>query len=93
MAEVAKLFVDAGIIVIVCAISPFRKERQLARQLFGESDFLEVFVDTTLSECEKRDVKGLYAKARKGQIPNFTGIDSPYEEPSTAEIHLKTEDL
>ena len=93
MAEVAKLFVDAGIIVIVCAISPFRKERQLARQLFGESDFLEVFVDTTLSECEKRDVKGLYAKARKGQIPNFTGIDSPYEEPSTAEIHLKTADL
>ena len=93
VAEVARLFVDAGLIVIVCTISPFREERQRARELFDESDFIEVFIDTSLSECEKRDVKGLYAKARNAQIRNFTGIDSPYEKPLTPEIHLKTEGL
>ncbi len=90
VAEVAKLMVDAGLIVIVSFISPFREERRMARELFAAGEFIEVFVDTPLEECERRDVKGLYAKARAGQIPNFTGIDSPYERPEQAEIVLDT---
>lgn len=93
VAEVAKLFVDAGLIVLVSFISPFRAERQLARNLFDAGDFLEVFVDTPLEECERRDVKGLYAKARRGELKNFTGIDSRYEPPQTPEIHLHTVNL
>ncbi|MBM7093032.1 adenylyl-sulfate kinase, partial [Streptomyces sp. S12] len=81
VAEVAKLMTDAGLIVLVSFISPFRAERELARELFGAGEFVEVFVDTPLQEAERRDVKGLYAKARAGKIPNFTGIDSPYEAP------------
>jgi bifunctional enzyme CysN/CysC len=88
--EVAKLFVDAGLLVIVAFISPYRAERQLARSLFASGEFLEVFVDTPLEECERRDVKGLYAKARRGELKNFTGIDSDYERPETPEIHLQT---
>jgi bifunctional enzyme CysN/CysC len=88
--EVAKLLVDAGLIVIVAFISPYRAERQLARGLFEKSEFLEVFVDTPLEECERRDVKGLYAKARRGELKNFTGIDSGYEAPLAPEIHLHT---
>jgi bifunctional enzyme CysN/CysC len=87
---VAKLMVDAGLIVLVSFISPYRNERQMARELFGPDEFVEVFVDTPIEECEKRDVKGLYAKARTGQLKNFTGIDSPYEAPEKPEIHLKT---
>jgi bifunctional enzyme CysN/CysC len=87
---VAKLMVDAGLIVIVSFISPFRNERRMARELFGEGEFVEVFVDTPLEECERRDVKGLYAKARAGELKNFTGIDSDYEAPEAAEIHLHT---
>jgi bifunctional enzyme CysN/CysC len=90
VAEVAKLLVDAGLIVIVAFISPFRAERQLARALFDEGEFIEVFVDTPLEECERRDVKGLYAKARRGELKNFTGIDSDYEPPEAPEVHLKT---
>jgi bifunctional enzyme CysN/CysC len=90
VAEVAKLMVDAGLIVIVSFISPFRDERRMARALFGPGEFVEVFVDTPLEECERRDVKGLYAKARAGLIPNFTGISSPYERPEHAEIVLDT---
>jgi len=90
VAEVAKLMVDAGLIVIVSFISPFRNERRMARDLFGEGEFVEVFVDTPLEECERRDVKGLYAKARKGELKNFTGIDSDYEAPEAPEIHLHT---
>ena len=86
VAEVAKLMVDAGLIVIVSFISPFRSERRMARAMFGAGEFVEVFVDTPLEICEQRDVKGLYAKARAGQIPNFTGIDSPYETPEAAEL-------
>jgi bifunctional enzyme CysN/CysC len=82
--------VDAGLIVLVSFISPFRSERRMARHLFAEGEFQEVFVDTPLAECERRDVKGLYAKARAGEIKNFTGIDSPYESPESAEIHLQT---
>jgi bifunctional enzyme CysN/CysC len=90
VAEVAKLLVDAGLIVIVAFISPFRAERQLARSLFEDGEFIEVFVDTPLEECERRDVKGLYAKARRGELKNFTGIDSDYEPPLAPEIHLNT---
>ncbi len=90
VAEVAKLMVDAGLIVLVSFISPYRNERQMARELFGPDEFVEVFVDTPIEECEKRDIKGLYAKARAGKLKNFTGIDSPYEAPEKPEIHLKT---
>ncbi|QWP76477.1 sulfate adenylyltransferase subunit CysN [Lysobacter sp. K5869] len=92
VAEVAKLMTDAGLIVLVSFISPFRAERQLARELFGADEFVEVFVDTPMEEAERRDVKGLYAKARAGKIPNFTGIDSPYEAPDAPELHLATLD-
>src|SRR6185437_6537832 len=88
--EVARLLVDAGLIVIVAFISPFRTERELARSLFDSGEFVEVYVDTPLVECERRDVKGLYAKARRGELKNFTGIDSDYEAPSAPEIHLHT---
>jgi bifunctional enzyme CysN/CysC len=88
--EVARLLVDAGLIVVVAFISPFRAERQLARSLFEPGEFIEVFVDTPLEECERRDVKGLYAKARRGELKNFTGIDSEYEPPTDPEIHLRT---
>jgi bifunctional enzyme CysN/CysC len=90
VAEVAKLMVDAGLIVLVSFISPFRTERAMARDLFESGEFVEVFVDTPLEECERRDVKGLYAKARQGQLKNFTGIDSPYEAPESPEIRLLT---
>lgn len=90
--EVAKLMVDAGLIVLVSFISPYRAERLMARQAFQEGEFIEVFVDTPLEICEQRDVKGLYAKARKGELKNFTGIDSPYEPPESPEIHLRTVD-
>lgn len=93
VAEVAKLFVDAGLIVLVSFISPFRAERRLARSLFDAGEFLEIFVDTPLEECERRDVKGLYAKARSGELKNFTGIDSSYEPPEVPDIHLHTVDL
>ena len=90
VAEVAKLMVDAGLIVLVSFISPFRSERDMARALFAEGEFVEVFVDTPLELCEQRDVKGLYAKARAGKLPNFTGISSPYEAPLVPEVHLHT---
>ncbi|HEX4713142.1 sulfate adenylyltransferase subunit CysN [Phenylobacterium sp.] len=90
VAEVAKLMVDAGLIVLVSFISPFRAERQMARELMGEREFVEVFIDTPLAEAEKRDVKGLYKKARAGQLKNFTGVDSPYEPPEDPEIRIDT---
>lgn len=89
--EVAKLFVDAGVVVTTAFISPFRADRQLARKLFGDGEFIEVFIDTPLDVCESRDPKGLYKKAREGKIPHFTGIDSAYEEPDVAELRVKTE--
>jgi bifunctional enzyme CysN/CysC len=92
VAEAAKLFVEAGLIVLVSFISPFRSERRMARELVGESEFVEVFVDTPLEVCMARDPKGLYQKAKVGAIKNFTGIDSPYEPPDHAEIVLKTVD-
>ena len=93
VAEVAKLMVDAGLIVLVSFISPFRAERRAARALMGEGEFFEVFVDTTLATAEARDVKGLYKKARAGALKNFTGIDSPYEPPEAPEIHIDTSRL
>ena len=90
IAHVARLMTDAGLIVLVSFISPFRAERASARALFDDGDFIEVFVDTPLAEAERRDVKGLYAKARRGELPNFTGIDSPYEPPQAPELVLDT---
>ena len=90
IAEVAKLFADAGLIVLVSVISPFRDERRMAREMMDEGEFIEVFVDCPIEVCEQRDPKGLYRKARSGEIRNFTGVDSPYEPPEHPEIVLKT---
>lgn len=92
IAEVAKLMNDAGLIVLTAFISPFRSDRQNARDIIGDENFIEIYVSTPLEECEKRDVKGLYQKARKGKIPNFTGVSSPYEEPLCAEVEVDTSD-
>jgi bifunctional enzyme CysN/CysC len=89
--EVAKLFADAGLIVVCSFISPFRAERRVVRELLSDGEFVEIFVDASLEECLRRDPKGLYAKAKAGKIKNFTGIDSPYEPPENAEMHLHTE--
>ncbi|EQB39201.1 hypothetical protein M947_08590, partial [Sulfurimonas hongkongensis] len=91
--EVAKLFVDAGVIVLSAFISPFKEDRDRVRELVGAEEFIEVFVDTPLEVCESRDPKGLYKKARDGEIPNFTGISSPYEAPQNAQIHIKTDEM
>ena len=88
--EVACLLVDAGLVVIVACISPYRAERDLARSRFAPKQFLEIHVDAPLEECERRDPKGLYAKARRGQLLNFTGIDSEYEPPQSPELRLDT---
>jgi len=90
IAEVSKLMVDAGLIVLCAFISPFRAGRRMARALLKQGEFIEIFVDASLSVAEQRDPKGLYKKARRGEIKNFTGIDSPYEEPEAPEIHLDT---
>lgn len=89
-AEVARLMVDAGLIVIVGLISPFKKDRHFARELFQHDQFVEIYLSTSLQECERRDPKGLYQKARKGDLVNFTGIDAPYEAPDNPEININT---
>jgi adenylylsulfate kinase len=93
--EIAKLFVDAGTIVLSSFVSPYRADRDLVRKLHvdGGMDFIEVYVDVPLAEAEKRDPKGLYKKARAGEIKNFTGISDPYEAPSSPDIHLHTADM
>jgi bifunctional enzyme CysN/CysC len=93
VAEVSKLMVDAGLIVLVSFISPFRSERRMARELLEDGEFIEVFVDTSLADAEKRDPKGLYKKARTGELKNFTGIDSPYEAPENPEIIIRTAEM
>ncbi|NKB98521.1 MAG: sulfate adenylyltransferase subunit CysN [Pseudomonadales bacterium] len=93
IAEVAKLMVEAGMVVLTAFISPFRSERDMARALFEEDEFVEIYLDVPLETAEERDPKGLYKKARRGEIPNFTGIDSPYEAPRQAELSLSTGDL
>lgn len=90
--EVAKLFVDSGLIVLTAFISPFKSDRQIARSLVKYDEFIEVFIDTPLEVCEQRDPKGLYKKARDGAIKNFTGISSPYEAPVEPQIHIKTDE-
>jgi len=92
VAEVARLMADSGLIVMTAFISPFRRERRMAKEIIGDIEFIEVFVDTPLSVCEARDPKGMYAKARRGEIPNFTGISSAYESPERADIHLQAGD-
>lgn len=92
VAEVSKLFVDAGLVAITAFISPLKEDREKARNLIGDDLFVEVFVNTPLRICEKRDVKGLYKRARAGEIENFTGIDSPYEAPDNPEIEIKTQE-
>ena len=87
--EVSNLFADAGMIVLSAFISPFREDREIVRTLAKEGEFIEVFIDAPLEVCEQRDPKGLYVKARKGEIPDFTGISSPYEAPEKPEIHIK----
>ena len=93
IAEVAKLMMDAGLVVLTAFISPFREDRESARSLIGEANFIEVFVDTPLAECEQRDPKGLYKKARNGQLPNMTGIDSPYEVPENPDLTIADESM
>jgi len=87
--EAAKLMVDAGLVVLAAFVSPYRADRDAIRALFNEGEFVEVFVDTPLSECEDRDPKGLYKKARAGEIKNFTGIDDPYEAPLSPEVRIE----
>jgi adenylylsulfate kinase len=93
VAEVAKLMVDAGLIAITAFISPYTKDRQLAKNLVGDKDFIEIFCNCSLAMCEKRDVKGLYKKARDGVITNFTGIDAPYENPMNPSLSIDTSSM
>jgi adenylylsulfate kinase len=88
--EMSKLFVDAGVIALTAFISPFREDRELVRALAGDGDFIEIYCNTPITVCEERDVKGLYQKARRGEIADFTGISSPYEEPENPEISVMT---
>jgi bifunctional enzyme CysN/CysC len=92
-AEIAALFVDAGLIALVSLISPFRGDREMARRRLEDGEFIEIHVATSLSECERRDTKGLYARARAGELPNFTGIDQAYEAPQAPEITIDTKDI
>lgn len=87
--ELSKLFVDAGLITLSAFISPFKRDRELARRMVSDGEFIEVYIDSPLEVCEARDPKGLYKKARKGEVKNFTGIDSPYEAPDNPEVHVK----
>lgn len=91
ISEVSKLFLNCGIVTINCFVSPTRKIRALAKNIIGEEDFIEIFIDTPLEICEQRDVKGLYAKARKGEIKDFTGIDAPFESPEKANLTVETD--
>jgi adenylylsulfate kinase len=93
IAEVSKLFLNCGVIVINCFVSPEAHMREKAKQIIGENDFLEIYVNTPLIVCEERDVKGLYKKARKGEIKNFTGIDAPFEAPIHPDLEIKTNEI
>lgn len=91
IAEVSKLFLQSGVITICCFVSPTEEIRNLARTIIGQDDFVEIFVNTPIEECEKRDIKGLYAKARKGEIKDFTGINAPFEVPLNAQLEVNTQ--
>ena len=93
IAEVGKLFVQTGIVTLACFVSPTEDIREMARQIVGEQDFKEVYVSTPIEECERRDVKGLYARARKGEVKNFTGISAPFEEPQNPTLSIDTSKL
>lgn len=93
IAEVSKLYVNCGIITLNCFVSPTREMRQMAKDIIGTDNFIEVFIKASLAECEKRDVKGLYAKARLGEIKNFTGVDAPFEDPTNAAVEVNTAEL
>lgn len=90
IAEVAKLMLDAGLVVIASFVSPYREDRENVKKIVGYANFVEVFVNTSIEECERRDVKGLYTKARKGEIKNFTGVNAPYEAPMVPDIEIDT---
>jgi adenylyl-sulfate kinase len=91
IAEISKILSDNGLVVIAAFVSPFSKDRNLVKNTVGENNFIEIFVQTSIEECERRDVKGLYSKARKGELKNFTGIDSPYENPINPDLIIDTE--
>lgn len=93
IAEISKLFVNCGIITLNCFVSPTREMREMAKDIIGADNFIEVFINASVAECEKRDVKGLYAKARQGEIKNFTGVDSPFENPTSAALEVNTVEL
>ena len=93
IAEIGKLFVDTGIVTIACFVSPTLELRQMAREIIGEKDFREVYIATPLEECERRDVKGLYARARKGEVKDFTGISAPFEAPTNPDLSLDTSQM
>jgi adenylylsulfate kinase len=93
IAEVANLMVDAGLVVLAAFVSPYRADRKNIRDILGAENFVEIYVNTPLAECERRDVKGLYAKARAGEITNFTGIDAPYEAPQHPDVEIDTTEL
>ena len=93
IAEVANLMIDAGQIVLAAFVSPYKKDRENIEYIVGKDNFVEIFVNTSIEECEKRDVKGLYAKARKGEIKDFTGINAPYESPKNPDIEVKTDNI
>lgn len=90
IAEIGKLFVQTGVVTLACFVSPTNDIRQMAREIVGKEDFLEVYISTPIEECERRDVKGLYARARKGEVKNFTGISAPFEAPVSADIDIDT---
>ena len=93
IAEVSKLFIESGTVVVASFISPLIKDRLLVKEIVGHENFIEIFVNTSLEECERRDIKGLYKKARTGEIPNFTGISAPYESPENPDIEIRTEEV
>jgi adenylylsulfate kinase len=93
IAEIANLFVDAGVVVLAAFVSPYKKDRENIRNIVGNDNFVEIFVNTSIEECEKRDVKGLYKKAREGEIKDFTGINAPYEAPDNPDIEVITDNL
>jgi len=93
IAEIANLFIDAGIIVLGAFISPYEKDRENIKKIVGDNNFVEIYINTSVEDCEKRDVKGLYKKARSGEIKDFTGINAPYEAPKFPDIEIKTEEL
>ena len=93
IAEIGKLFVDTGIVTIACFVSPTTELREMARQIIGEKDFREVYIATPIEECERRDVKGLYARARRGEVKDFTGISAPFEAPTHPDLSLDTSQM